>query len=325
MGSIATQIKEDVFTPELIKENEPLKNLDEVQIQAVVTLGNNLVADRIGKKTGETVTGIENDVREVSGIEKLPGERYFEYIKRAIAESKKAGDKELTAQLQSIKAENEQLKSGGTDEATKKQLSEIERKLKDKDTELTAIKTQYQKDLSDKDAALQEIQAKSFNSKVELNLDKEIAKLKFLPMPDLARVSSIKEAKQVLRSEYNIDFVSTSDGNEKMVFRNKETGDILLNSANSMEPFTEAEMLVKILNPVLDHGRKQTGSGGGPPKGDGPNKGQFFLNGAKNQLEADEAIGNQLVADGFARGSKEFDSKMSEIRKENGVDKLPFK
>jgi hypothetical protein len=325
MATIAQSIKEEVFTPELIRENEVLKSLSDDQITGIVTLGNNLVSDRLGKKTGETYKMVEKDVYEASGLEQLPGEKYHQYLKRAIIESKKAGDTELTAQLQALKTENEQLKKnkiGEADEVVKSKLSEYETKLKDKDSEVGTYKTK----LAKKEAELLEEKQKSIQTKVELHLDKAISGFKFIDIPDVARAATIKDAKAALRAEYNADIVDNGTIAGQLVFRDKETNDIVKNPANGMEPFTEAELLKKHLNPILDHGRQQTGSGTKPPaSANGSTTGQFYLNGAKSQVEADEMIMQHLIANGVPRHTKDFETQMATIRTDNQVEKLPFK
>lgn len=325
MATIAQSIKEEVFTPDLIRENESLKTLSDDQVQTVVTLGNNLVADRIGKKTGETLTAVENDVREAFGQDKLPGEKYFEYIKRAIAESRKAGDKELTAQLQKIKEENDNLakqaKSGNVDEVVKKQLSEYEVKLKDKDGEVLS----YKEALAKKDKELEDERNSNKNKTIDQTLDKKIAGLTFLKMPDVARDSTIALAKQGIKNDHIVEVVPDGKGGEKLLFRDKETKEILKNPANSLEPVTEDELLRKYLKEIIDPGRKQTGSGSQPPAGGSNPKGQFYLSGAKTQVEADEMIVQHLVSEGVSRTSKEFSDRLKAIRDENKVSDLPIK
>jgi hypothetical protein len=68
--------------------------------QAFITEHEGIVA---GKKTKEHADLLEKDVLELTGIAKLPNEKYYDYFKRATAE-KLAATKALESELAEIKA-----------------------------------------------------------------------------------------------------------------------------------------------------------------------------------------------------------------------------
>jgi hypothetical protein len=108
-----------------------------------------------------------------------------------------------------------------------------------------------------------------------------------------------------------------------LVFRGAD-GNILTNPENKLNPFTPGELLMKELKDVIDDGRKLQGTGTGPTNGGGSGGAVVDLSGATTQVAADEAISKYLMSQGYTRGSREFSDKAIELRKENGVDKLPI-
>ena len=324
--SIAGQIDENTITPELVKGNAPLKDLTEDQVNAVVTLGNNAIKDRIRVKTNEIYTGFDKDVEEVTGIPKESGEKTYEYIKRALNH----GSKELSGQLAELKSAKktleDQVKNGSSDEGTKKQIEELQGKIKEKESEISQWRKKYADDLALKDKAIAEANEKNLKIRVDHNVAEALSSFKFIEeakLPKIAREATINAAKMSVLSEYTPDFVADGNGNETLVW--KKNGEPALNPENSLKPFTTAELLSKHLAPILDPGRTQTGSGTKPPaSGIGAN-GHFSLGGVKSQVEADELIGNHLVAQGIERGTKDFEDKLQQIRTDNKVMDLPFK
>lgn len=325
MGAIAQTMPEEVFTPELIKSNEPLSTLTDEQINAFIALGNNVTKERIRVVTGEFYTGIDNDVVAETGLTKKHGERTFDFVKRALS----VGNKELSSQLNALKEEKTilegQLGTGAGDAALRKQIEELNTQIKSKTSEVNQYKEQYSKALDEANKKLTEAEQKNIKIKVDHVLDKTISGFKFIDkskLPEVARDATIKAARSAVLSEYTPEFITNEIGDESVVWSNADGP--ALNPANGMKPYTTAELLLKHLNPILDQGRTATGAGTKPSTG-GNNAQSFFLNGESTQVAADESIGNFIVTQlGLARGTKEFEDKLNAIRTENNVSKLPF-
>jgi len=111
-----------------------------------------------------------------------------------------------------------------------------------------------------------------------------------------------------------------------LVFRDKE-GTIQNNPENKLNPFTAGELILRedSMKDVVDFGKKQQGAGSKPGEEEEPGAASagFDINGAKTQVEADEAIQNRLMKSGLAKGTQEFAEKQTEIRKELKVGELP--
>lgn len=324
---VAGQIVETVFTPDVVKQNTSLKDLSDDQVNAVVTLGNNLTQQRIGEKTKEYYDRLDVDIEEATGLKKEPSEKTFEFMKRAI----KTGSKELSGQLATLKSEKDaleaQVKSGNVTDAVKKQITDLEGKIKDKESEVTQWKDKYTNDFGTKEKELNDALAKNMTIRVDHQFAEALTGIKFIEeakLPKVARDATVSAAKIQVLNEFKPEYIDDGKGGEKLVWKNAQ-GEIARNPENKLEPFTTAELITKHLNPIIDHGRQQQGSGSTAPAGAASGKGQFFLNGAKTQVEADEMIVQHLIAEGVPKNTKEFDTKLKEIRTENKIPELPIR
>jgi hypothetical protein len=326
--SIAGQITEEVFTPELIKGNQPLASLTDEQINAFVTLGNNAVKTRIGEHTNKIYTGIDQDIENETGLKKEEGERTYAFVKRAL----KVGNKELSGYLSELKEAKKtleaQVKSGDVTGATKKQIEELESKIKDKESEVSLWKTKYDTDLTAKETAIKEATEKNMKIRIDHNMAEALTGFKFIEeakLPKVARDATVGAAKSAVLSEYKPDFITDGNGNERLVWKNAQ-GEIARNPENKLEPFTTAELLSKHIDPILDKGRQQTGAGTQPPaSGKSSFTGQYTLDGARTQVEATTKLVDQLIANGVPQRTKEFDKQLTDLFTELQADKLPFK
>src|SRR5690606_2780632 len=101
------------------------------------------------------------------------------------------------------------------------------------------------------------------------------------------------------------------------------------NPENQLNPFTASELLAKELKSmgVVDEGRKQQGAGTGGNAGGAGSGGNttIDISGARNQVEANEAITKSLLAQGLTRGSAEYEEASTQAWKDNEVAKLPEK
>jgi hypothetical protein len=313
------------LTPEVIKANEALASLSDDQIAAISTLSVNDEATVINTKIGEHHGLIEKDVKEISGIDKKEGEKSYDYMKRVLGDfkQKSGGSTELqtkiTEQENKIKDLEQKIADGKGNEA-------IAQKLKDAESKLTALQTQY-----DTDKGAWEKEKSGFTEKItgiQVNSEfgKATAGLKFKAgYPEGVQKTLLDSAKSTVLGKYKPDWVE-ADGTKTMVFRD-EKGEIVRNKANGLNPYTAEELISEQLKDVLDFGQKKKGTGTEDPgKGGGTETIDVAdISAAKTQVEADELITKHLLQIGETRGSASFAEKQKKIREENNIAKLPIR
>lgn len=300
---------------ELLKGNAATAELSEQQITAIVELSKNDEAAVIGQKTGEIYGGLDADILAASGIAKNGAEKTYDYAKRVIGEIKgQAGNAaELQNQISTLTREKSRLEKviadGGIDTEAKKELAKAKADLANVSKEYADLKTKF-------DSAEEEHAKALFGMKIDGEMAKAVAGLKF--KADLpASVQSVLLEQAVAKVKgMNPEYIDDGNGGKVLAFM--ENGTPMRNRENNLRPFTASELVARELQTmgVLETGRKQTGAGtsGEIHKGGGL---AADVSGARSQVEAREIIAKQLMQQGKVNGSKEFDDAMAEAWKEN--------
>lgn len=312
------------LTPDVIKASTDLATLSDAQIAAITTLSVNDEATVINTKIGELHGRYDLDVKEVTGIEKNQGEKTYDYVKRVLGDfkSKAGGASEFQTKITGYETEIANLKTqisqGKGDEVIRQQL-------KDAQTELSTLKTQYDTDKQSWGNKEKEFSTQITQIQVDTQFEKATAGLKFKAgYPDSVAKTLLTSAKQNILGAYKPDWVEV-DGQKVMVFRDAK-GEIARNKANALNPYTAQELITEQLKEVIEVGTKKAGTGTESPQG---GKAQMIeivdIAGAKSQVEADDIIVKYLMQLGEVRGSASFAEKQMKLRMENGVASLPLR
>ena len=314
------------LTTELLKGNAATAGLSDEQINAVVEMSKNDETAVIGQKTGEIYGGLDADILAASGIAKNGAEKTYDYAKRVIGEIKgQAGNAaELQTKVSELEKEKTRLESviakGGADAETKRQLEKANADLANVTAEYATLKTKF-------DNAETEHQKALFGLKIDGELAKATAGIKF--KADLPQtVTSVLMAQAVAKVKaMNPEYIDDGNGGKVLAFN--ENGTTMRNPENNLRPYTAAELVERELKTmgVLESGRVQTGAGTKQqPTGTG-NGGTVDISGARTQDEAHEIIAKQLMAQGKINGSKEFNDAMTQAWKDNrdAIKALPIR
>lgn len=312
------------LTPEVLKANADLATLSEAQLTAIATLSVNDENHVINTKIGELHGRYDEDVKAVTGIEKNQGEKSYDYVKRVLRDFKaKIGEAtELQNKITGYETEianlKQQISEGKGDEVIRQQL-------KDAQTELTTLKTQYDTDKQAWANKEKEFSQQITGLQVDTQFEKAVAGLKFKAgYPESVQKTLLSSAKSAILKKYKPDWVEAG-GSRVMVFRD-EKGEIVRNKANSLNPYTAQELISDQLKEVLDAGQKKAGTGTEEPGKGGVDTIEIVdIAGAKTQVQADEIIVKYLMQNGETRGSASFAEKQKKLREENGVNKLPIR
>lgn len=314
------------LTTELLRGNAATANLSDEQINAVVEMSKNDETAVIGQKTGEIYGGLDADILAASGIAKNGAEKTYDYAKRVIGEIKgQAGNAaELQTKVSELEKEKTRLESviakGGADAETKRQLDKANADLANVTAEYATLKTKF-------DNAETEHQKALFELKIDGELAKATAGIKF--KADLPQtVTSVLMAQAVAKVKaMNPEYIDNGNGGKVLAFN--ENGTTMRNPENNLRPYTAAELVERELKAmgVLETGRVQTGAGTKQqPTGNG-NGGTVDISGARTQDEAHEMIAKQLMEQGKINGSKEFNDAMTKAWKDNhdAIKALPIR
>jgi hypothetical protein len=312
------------LTTDIIKASTDLATLTDVQIAAITTLSVNDESNVISSKIGELHGRYDQDVKEVTGIEKLQSEKTYDYVKRVLTDykTKAVSPGETQAKIAGYEAEltklNKQITEGKGDEVIRQQL-------KDAQTELNSVKNQYDADKVNWGAKEKDFSTQITSIQVDTQFEKALTGVKFKTgYPEGIQQTLLSSAKNAVLGQYKPDWVET-DGKKTMVFRDSK-GEILRNRANALNPYTAKELISEQLKDVLDTGSFKTGAGTSQGTDrQGGSVDLIDLAGAKTQIEADNLIVKYLLQSGETRGNIAFIEKQKKLRTDNNVGTLPLR
>ena len=316
------------LTSEILKANAVLTGLTDEQIAAITTLSQNDENTVIGAKIGDIYRQMDTTIATATGVQRNGDEKTYNYLERAAKALKdQAGSVEtLNKQVGDLTKEKARLEKviaeGGADAETKRQLTQATADLK-------AVQKQYNDLKADHDKAVQIHQTELFGVRFENELSVATAGVKFkAELPKSATDVLLQQATAKIKA-LNPEYIDDGKGGKILAFKD-ETGAIMRNPENQLNPYTAAELVNKELKGmgVIDEGRKAAGAGTGGNGDNGGNGGggtTVDISGAKTRLEANNMATQALLANGLTIGSAEFDSQMTQIWKDNNVSSLPEK
>ena len=305
-----------MLTREILVANAALSGLSDEQITAITALSQNDENSVIAKKTGEIYGALDADILAASGIAKNGTEKTFDYAKRVVAEFKTKAESAsaLQTQIDSLTKEKARL--------------ETAKALKQAKADLTAVTTQFNDLKSKYDEAEKKFQTELFGVRIEGALQTATAGLKFKSgLPESATKVLLAQAIDKIKG-MNPEYIDDGKGGKILAFKD-ESGAIMRNPNNQLNPYTPGDLLAKELETmgILDKGRQAGGGGTVPPAGGSGGGGgtTIDITGAKTRVEAYEAIAANLMAQGLTAGSEKFDAAMKQAWQDNNIAALPEK
>lgn len=315
------------LTRELITANAALSGLTDEQISAITTLSQNDENTVIGQRIGEVYREIDTRIASATGISRNGDEKTYLYVERAAKALKEqaVGVSDLKKQVGDLTKEKTRLEKaisdGSTDAETKKALTQAQK-------DLAAITNQYNDLKGEYDTAKANYEKELFGVRVENALGIATSDVKFKSeLPASVTGVLLSQATEKIKG-MNPEYIDDGKGGKVLVFKD-ETGAIMRNPENQLNPYTPSELLQRELKAlgVLDEGRKQHGGGTNPPVGaSGVGSGASIdVSGVKTRVEAYDAIAANLMAQGMTVGTEQFDNAMSTSWKDNNISSLPEK
>jgi hypothetical protein len=302
---------------EVLKANENLSSLTDVQFSAIVELSKNDEASVLTRATEAFEDGIvSNFTSKLPKVVRKESETIKDFTMR-IAEYSATSITKLASKEQELQA----LKTSGGAANTDAENQQI----LDLQNEVTALKGSSSADLKVATDKLNSVTSAYMNSRIESEFNKDYAGLKFKSeySPEVIKVM-LEQGKNAVTGKFKPDFV-TVDGVESLVFRDAENH-IMRSKERGLNPSRPIDLLMPHIASILDSGRKQEGSGGSGGAGsDAPSGSTLDISKAKTQVEADKIIGAHLMSTGLLRTNKSFGEQLNKTRKELEVGKLPMR
>ncbi len=302
-----------MLTTETVKQQKELVDLTEAQLNAIVALSNNTTSRAKGVLRGQ----LDTDIKRITGIEKDGNEKLHIYLERAVTDPGFKGEDntELNKTIETLKNAKADL------EAKIKEGSGSEAIIKERDTLITQLRANEDTLKKDYEQKILDRDNKYNDTIIDGYLNKAIAGLTFKSKEMVSpedRERYVNSVSKDIKELYNPKVVSV-DGKDSLQFF--QDGEILRNSSNKSYPYTATELLESRLGLILDKGQNQKGGGtkGVPVK----QKNNINISQATTQVQADEIMEKQLLANGVEKGTAAFAEEHAKLRNENDISKLP--
>lgn len=308
------------LTIEIIQRNPQLAGLTPEQMSAVCALSQNDEIAVIGARFSEVYRQMDETIEGALGVKRNGDEKTYRYLERAAKEfagkySDYKGLKEKVSQLEKDKAElQDKIDKGVSDQETAKALNQAK-------ADLQAAKDQYASLKADFDKKKQDWEKSLFEVKVEGELNAAASQIKVRPdVNQQVAELAIKSAKSKVAG-MSPKFEDDGKGGSVLMFHNSD-GTRMNNVDNNLAPFTAAELLAKELAPygIIDTGGGRNGTGGKTPPGS-----SALSSGASTRVQAVEAIGKGLAAQGLVKGTRPWQEAFDKAYDEGKVAELPEK
>ena len=310
-----------MLTVEILKQNTKLSGLSDEQLNAIATMSQNDENTVIGARIGELHGQYDADVLGVSGIAKKSGEKSYDYVKRVLGDYKARLDasKTLQSQLDAAKAQVEELKAKGADEAIKQEL-------KDAKTRVEQLKASLQTKETEFATAKANLEKQVMNAHVDYAFQTATSGLKFKDgISESLKNVILSAAKNEVLAKGTPELIDDGKGGKRLALRGAD-GNLVNNPKNGLAPYTIQELVMETsLKDAISTAPVHGGGGTGPTPPTDPNL-PLDLSGAKTQLEADNMIENYLLTvKGLTRDKVEFGEESLRLRNKAKVAELPLK
>lgn len=309
-----------MLTTEILRANEALAALSDEQLNTIATLSRNDEEAVIGKRFGEVYRQLDDTIAKTTGVARNGDEKTYLYLERAMKE-REAAHATLAQQVADLTKDKTRLEKAvaeGAGEEAKKALSQAKKDLDGVLKQYTDLKAEY-------DALGAKHAAEIMGLRMDAELKTATGSLKFKKdLPQSVVDIVLRQTAEKVKG-MNPEYIDDGQGGKRLVFKN-ESGEIMRNQENALQPFTATELIQKELASmgVLEEKRKAAGGGTEPPRGGGGGGTTLDLSGARTQSQANDIITDALLRQGLTIGSREFQDAMTKAWTDNNIKSLPL-
>lgn len=311
------------LTNEVLKANTALAALTDEQITAITTLSKNDEDSVIGTRIGQVYREMDDKISTITGIPRNGDEKTYLYLERATTTFKEKADKvaDFEKQVGELTATKERLEKTIADGTQDK---ETKAKLDQATADLQSVTNQYNTLKTDFDSTKEKHQSELFTVQVKNDLSSAVSGLKFKSeFPESVTTVMRDQALNKIQS-MKPEYIDNGQGGKQLVFKD-ETGAVLRNPENALNPYTAAELVKKELSTfgILDDGKQKGGGGTSGGQGGSGGAGAYVVSGAKTQTEANKIIHEGLTQKGYTVDSTEYQTEMKQAWIDNNIIALP--
>jgi hypothetical protein len=237
----------------------------------------------IAPKVRELADSIEKDIKDITGVDKQSGQKYYEYLKGTLSTFK-----EKATQAETLAAQIEELKkSKSTDDTLKKELDELRKSIPTLESEW---KTK-----------LEQEQNNNVTYRKRSEILQGIGALKFNPNLPQDVIETMRE------NAINKLLTAPSEFRDNRLVFLDEKGEVLRNKEKHLDPYSPVDLLATNLKSILDTGAGTGGAGtGGKAGGDKGGAGTFEPTSFKDQVSLHKALKEHHGKQGRTVASTEF-------------------
>lgn len=291
-----------MLSAEVIKANEPLKDLTDEQIRYIVALSKN---DEEQMKTAivrETHDRYDRDIEELTGLKREPTEKTHAFLKRAVSE-KLSGLDDLGKKVKALELEKKELLDKGDD----KKIEELNKQIKEKTERIELMKTKHAEALKEKEGEIQKQMSSLEEFKVTSMFQSSLSKFVLDDeIPQAARDAVVQQTEQYVKS-LKREWI---DGKLRFLDDNNE----ILRDKTTLEPLTIEAITKQRLDPITAQQRQGAGAGGRAPEG----RPKSLLQ-AKDKGELIQLARNQAMVEGLSPTdlTGKFQARVDQLYDEN--------
>lgn len=324
-----------MLTKDKILETAALEGLTADQITALEKLSKNDEQTVIDENRSSWWKQIDDDIKEVHGLDKPSGIKTYKHLKEVLTDSKTKAESaeglktKITEKDDKIKLLNDQVKAGAGDEALKTQITSLESERSTLKQEVLDVKASYKTQEEEYNTALKETSNRLMNNDLTTRFSTAIAnpdnKIKFLDtIPEPIRKREIAAAQDRVMKRGAAFYEDDGSGNKTLIFKN-EDGTVLKNKSKGLDAYTPEDMFLEELNASGLLAKQKKAEGAGTFKKKQEAGSDFFLDTStvKSQSEAIDLIRKGVMENGISKASPDFMKEVQRIAKENEIFSLP--
>lgn len=316
------------LTVNQLKENPALKDLSPEQLQAAVTLANNVAQADLDTEVGIIHSRYDADIKEVTGRDKPDGMKTYAHLKSVLTElqSAGAGDEQLKADLKDARTKITRLETkianGDGDAALKTQLATEKRRADAAETQIAQLKKDHEDVVNELNGRIDNAGAELETLRWTTELSQARGSLTFREDLSDSIMKTQHMGVDAIMNSYTRKIEVDTNGKERYVYYQ---GDKRVNNPETMAPATTEEILRTHYGDAVAEGRQQGGAGSGAGAGAGhgaPGAGHgaaFSLNGYATQADAADGINQHLSAQGLDSGTEAHSDEFNKIWDEQVV------
>lgn len=194
---------------------------------------------QIDSATNRFAGDLEKDVKSITGIDRVPNEKYYDYFKRAtVARVQEIND------LKTKIADYEKKGGAGSEQI-----------IADLKNQLSSAQQTYQQTIAEKDKSLQDLQSQFFGTRLNGSWEQSLGKIRGTFIENQFLNSELEMRRSKFFNEHTAE-----ESNGQIIYKKKSDGKVLISTVDG-KPKSTDEITNELFKDLVD--KKKTQGGGG--------------------------------------------------------------